>query len=321
MKIATRSFWTDSAVTSRSMIVAGAALAAVLMIAPPSAAQDDGAPNGSALEEARRSAERAEAAADRAREALERLRTARQGPSEEEPAAPPSEESTAEDDAELEEAETPKAEQREKLDESIARAERAAREANAAAREARALVRELRDAFEAHENRYARTGFLLGGAATYAVENFDTDLNVDNSRGLAAFVGYRVHRHVSVEARGEWLEGFDVVADSPGGGAFDAEVDGYAVTANTKFYPLTGSLQPFAGLGLGAFRANLEGTGRSGQRINQSSTEFVFRLAGGLDYFLSENLVLNLEASYLAPGGELTNLDYGNFSAGVTFRF
>lgn len=212
----------------------------------------------------------------------------------------------------------------ETLRRALEAAEAASEEARAAAEEARAVANEARVAMQAYRNRYGRTGPLLGVAGFYAVENFDSvsGLEIDDSFGGALFAGYRVHRHLSIELRGEYLDGFDIGPQGdPAASMLDAELDGFLITAGPKLYPFTGVLQPFVGLGLGAMRAELEGRSSDGTRFSDDETDVVIRPAAGLDFYVSETLVLNLEAAYVSPGGSLQDVDFATFSSGLTFRF
>ncbi len=281
-------------------------------------------------------ATRAESAAAAARSLLDQLR--RDGPSEsgraeetapsreapvrpaeplpgDEPASPPDATSTPASEGPGEAA----------LRRALEEAEAASEEARAAAEEARAVANEARTAMEAYRNRYGRTGPLLGVAGFYAVENFDSTSGLeidDSSYGGALFAGYRVHRHVSIEVRGEYLDGFDIGPQGdPSASMLDAELDGFLITAGPKLYPFTGVLQPFVGLGLGAMKAEIEGRASDGTRFSDDETDVVIRPAAGLDFYISETLVLNLEAAYVSPGGSLQDIDFATFSSGLTFRF
>lgn len=295
-----------------------------------------GAEEGPATQsEVEAAATRAESAAAEARALLDRLR--RGGPTEaaeteetvpatEAPAQSPEPLSVAEPGSPAEArpenaAEEPGAE---RLRRAIDEAEAASEEARAAAEEARAVAHQARAEMQAYRNRYGRKGPLLGVAGFYAVENFDSasGLEIDDSFGGTLFAGYRVHRHVSIEVRGEYLDGFDIGPQGdPSASMLDAEIDGFLITAGPKLYPFTGVLQPFVGLGLGAMRAELEGRASDGTRFSDDETDVVIRPAAGLDFYVSENLVLNLEAAYVSPGGSLQDIDFATFSSGLTFRF
>ena len=45
------------------------------------------------------------------------------------------------------------------------------------------------------------------------------------------------------------------------------------------------------------------------------------RLGGGLDFYLTENVVITAEGSYLMPTGKLDGLDYYSFGVGLQYRF
>lgn len=300
----------------------GVLLALGLLLGTGGAARAQTTDPAAALEDARRAAERAERAAAESRELLERMRREREGPGvEEAEAAPQPAVEPAAPVAPAPAALPPPSPERAEIEAAIERAERAARQADDAARAARTVAIEARNAVDEYRKRYARTGFLVGVAAAYVLEDFDTGLDVDNSRSASATIGYRVHRYVSIELRGEYLDDFDVRASDADDGAFDADLDGYFFVVGPKFYPLAGSIQPFIGFGLGAMRAEIDGIGRDGTAINDAATEAVVRFAGGVDVFVSENLVLNLEAAYASPGGDLEGIDLGTLGAGLTFRF
>ena len=266
-----------------------------------------------------RAAATADAAAEETSAILERLR--RQGASSEEATAE-TKDGSGEGDAEEAGSAAPAAAADPTLEEAIERAEASAERAEEAARVAREKAYEVEEALRAHRERFSRSGFYAGASGIYAVENFDApSFTVDDSRGVAAFAGYRFHPHVGVEARGEILQGFDATAKDTTTTFREASLDGFLVTVGPKVYALTGPFQPYAGLGLGAIRAEVEGTLADGSEVSDRTTEAVVRPSVGLDFYLSENFVLNLDAAYVAPGGDLDGLDFGLFSAGCALRF
>ncbi|MCR9093130.1 MAG: porin family protein [bacterium] len=277
--------------------------------AGPAAAQDADAAEGAAAT--------ADAAVEEISVILERLR--REGAAAEEATqeatpqtAPSAEEAPPEDAAATDPT----------LEEAIDRAEASAERAEEAARVAREKAFEVKEALRVHRERFSRAGFYAGASGIYAVESFDApSFTVDDSRGVAAFAGYRFHPHVGVEARGEILQGFDATAKDAATTFQEASLDGFLVTVGPKVYALTGAFQPYAGLGLGAIRAEVEGTLADGSEVSDRTTEAVVRPSIGLDFYLSENFVVNLDAAYVAPGGDLDGLDFGLFSAGFAIRF
>lgn len=205
---------------------------------------------------------------------------------------------------------------------AVERAERAARAAEDAAMKARRVAYELQQELEAYRARFARTGPYLGAAGLYAVEDFDASLyGVKNSGGVAGFAGYRVHRYVAVELRGEVIDGFEVNSRFAGTSLREAEIDGFVITGGPKVYPLSGAFQPWVGIGVGAFRAKIDAIRGDGSRVTDRATEPAIRPAAGIDLYLSEYLALQVEAAYVSPGGQLENLDFAVFSAGAMLRF
>jgi hypothetical protein len=45
------------------------------------------------------------------------------------------------------------------------------------------------------------------------------------------------------------------------------------------------------------------------------------RFGGGLDFYLTESIVVSGEISYLMPTGKLDNLDYYSIGLGLQYRF
>ena len=76
---------------------------------------------------------------------------------------------------------------------------------------------------EADPDDFARRGWLVGVAGSYAIETFqddaeldfqnvlgpEVDLSVDDSFGFNGRVGYRCNRRFSAEVQTEWIDGFD----------------------------------------------------------------------------------------------------------------
>jgi len=207
----------------------------------------------------------------------------------------------------------------------------AADEARAAAREAREAARAARlaarEAEQAREQRFARTGLYVGAAALWAPEFFDDgEVVARSSRGLSAQLGWRLHPHVALELRGDWLEGFDLsypeVAGAFSEGGAEGDLEAWSVTGNLKLYPLTGRFQPYLVAGFGALHADFDVEDRlTGAAFRSSDTDALARAGVGLEVFLSEFVLLGAEAAFNGAGGDVENLDFGTVQAGLQFRF
>ena len=204
--------------------------------------------------------------------------------------------------------------------EAAEEAERRARRAEDAAREAQREVHLLDERVRELERRlaYDRTGFYVGVAVAYAPEDFHSDLEADGSRGVSARAGYRVHSHVALEGRFDLLEAFDVEGSLAYG-----EVEPWAATGGVRVFVLPGRIQPYVGLGMGLVSARIRGHPNDPLEPNfsQRETEFAFRVAGGLDFYLTPHVLLNLDAAYLGADGELSDFSFATLGGGVEFRF
>jgi hypothetical protein len=198
--------------------------------------------------------------------------------------------------------------------EDVRRATEEARNASAAARAAIAQVEELK---EARKNRFARRGFTLSGGAFWAPSLIDTRLNVDAGKGLNAAVGYRIARHFDADLRFDWIDTLELRGiDSRG------TLDGWSITLNGRFFLLTGSFQPYLGLGLGAIQMSTRLQELSGPYlINREDTAVLFRPSLGFDFYISERLAITADAAMNLPGGELSGIDFATLGGGLKLRF
>ena len=74
---------------------------------------------------------------------------------------------------------------------------------------------------------------------------------------------------------------------------------------------LTGQYQPYALLGGGALRF----------RHSKDETEFVFRPGVGIDVYVNENWVINLEGAYSVPQGDRRGAHFLSLVLGLNYRF
>lgn len=159
---------------------------------------------------------------------------------------------------------------------------------------------------------YARQGFYLGAAGTYALEDFDFQtVHVDDSWGLNLRSGYRANPWIAAEVEYEYLSQFDLHR-----GSSDWKVDGWAFTVNGRAIAPLGRVQPYVIGGLGVLSAKVSGAGHS-----QENAGFAIRLGAGADIYLTRNLLGVLEGTYVVPTGKVDDFEYGSISWGVQYRF
>jgi hypothetical protein len=135
--------------------------------------------------------------------------------------------------------------------------------------------------------------------------------------------GYRLLSWLAFEALYEGAYNYDVVV----AGTTVSSLSTHGLMANTKLIVPTWRLQPYLGLGVGAQYGNFDGVGPLVQ-LDTARWDLVLRIGLGLDSYLSEHWVVNLE---LAPS--IRFADYGDipsqstdnvsltFSGGIQYRF
>lgn len=157
----------------------------------------------------------------------------------------------------------------------------------------------------------------VGGSRLY--ENIDTGSNpivFEESAGFNFKLGYRFTEALEAELDYLYIDGFD--GSVAGIKAFN--LDGYAVTANAKWYPATGKVQPYCLVGAGfadlTARFDLEPKHKS-----ESHADAVFRVGGGVDIYAAENVLFFGEISYYMTRGEVKDTDFMPVTLGVKRTF
>jgi opacity protein-like surface antigen len=171
----------------------------------------------------------------------------------------------------------------------------------------------------------------------------------DDAFGVAGRGGYRCHPYAAAELQFDWLDNFEGSVFENGVPMndttrnFDLELESLVFTANAKGHLLTGRYQPFVLLGLGFMR--MESKSRDETPAARALTavcppdpgdptppcyagnardrrvEVALRFGGGLDFYITENVAMSAEVSYLMPTGQLDDLDYYSFGIGMQYRF
>ena len=170
---------------------------------------------------------------------------------------------------------------------------------------------------EEEEDDFGRPGLYVGAMGIHAFQNFYVkdrgyfrDLSpsipnsYDNSFGFNVRAGYRAQDHFAAEFEYEYVNGFDRT---------DTSIRTHVFTANAKLPFTTGRFQPFLGYGLGFMSASQAGA---------SDLNFAMRAYGGIDIYIDNNWMVQLESSYVFPIGNVRGLDYVTAGfLGVAYRF
>jgi opacity protein-like surface antigen len=178
---------------------------------------------------------------------------------------------------------------------------------------------------------YAREGGYLyaavvGGFDT-AAENDLADLGFDDPNvapgiGFNARLGWRSHPHFAFELETEYINDF-TVSFSEGGIATKFDTLALTFTVNGKVPILTGRIQPYGIAGAGLIYYQI----REGSK--NDGTSFALRVGIGVDYYITEKIVANIEGSYVYPTSRIDALgkglpidvDYLSLGVGLAYRF
>ncbi|WP_300671123.1 porin family protein [Desulfoluna sp.] len=165
----------------------------------------------------------------------------------------------------------------------------------------------------------ADSTIFIGVGGSNLHENIDSGSNgidFDESVGFNVKLGYRISESLEAEIDYLYIDGFE--GSVVGINAF--EMDGYAVTANAKWYPGEGKVQPYclAGIGIADLTASVDY-----QDIHDSKSEWgtVFRAGAGVDAIVSENVVFFAEISYYLTCGDINDSDFMPMTLGVKRTF
>ncbi|MEO1935719.1 MAG: porin family protein [Myxococcales bacterium] len=176
----------------------------------------------------------------------------------------------------------------------------------------------------ARNGGYAGISVIGGSYARFDDELEDQLLSIgyivnsdtDEAAGFKLYGGYRLGAHFAIEAEFEMLPKADI--DIDGFGKL-AELQTWVLTGNAKVFPLTGRIQPYALFGLGVMEADLEDS--VGLGLNVTETDFAVRFGGGVDFYITANIVASTGIDYVLPTGDVQDIDYVSFGAGIQYRF
>ncbi len=168
------------------------------------------------------------------------------------------------------------------------------------------------------DDLFAHEGIYVGLGGLFALENFDRDaaiaddaldIGAGDGGGFEMRGGYRMHPNFAGEVLFQWYSGFSVNDRATD---INDHFNGWSLTANAKGYPLLGRIQPYAVAGIGALVFNEK-------RGNDHG--FVARMGGGIDVFISDAVVVDLEIVYMFPAGSLDDYQFTTFTAGIQYRY
>lgn len=132
----------------------------------------------------------------------------------------------------------------------------------------------------------------------------------DTGRGFNVRLGIRTTSWFALEVMYEQVSNFDVSR-----GSKTKKASGWFWSLNGKGYLMTTKrLQPYGLVGVGALSIR--------PNIISRRTGFGMRFGAGIDYHITESIVVNAEGGYaLGLGTQVEDYGYGVLGAGVTYRY
>ena len=162
---------------------------------------------------------------------------------------------------------------------------------------------------------YARSGLYATLNGVSAFDNFDNTgpADFDTGIGVSGRVGMRFSPYFSAEGQVEYSGAFDETHTS------GIDIASTLLAVNARFFPLTGQIQPYLLAGMGWAFMDADGLGGG---IDDSESGFMPRFGGGLDWYFSQNIGLELEGVYnVAVSDDIDDLSYFTLGWGVFYRF
>lgn len=185
----------------------------------------------------------------------------------------------------------------------------------------------------AADPEFARSGPYVGVGGTYAFnllessfdDLFGDDVDVDDTWGGNARVGYRAFSWLAGEVEYEYLDNFEVSA----GSVHLADLRAQTITANVRFIVPIKRFQPYLRLGAGATLFSLSDNDVPGLDVDHSS--FAGRIGVGFDVYATRSIVLGVGADVVLTDAEVkdptfsgdtsSSLSYVAVQVGVDYRF
>jgi outer membrane protein W len=183
------------------------------------------------------------------------------------------------------------------------------------------------------DSEFSRSGPYIAVGATYGFNVLESafddvlgnNVNVDNTWGANARLGYRALSWLAIEAEYEYLDNFEVSVDN----VRLADLKAQTISANLRLIVPIKRFQPYLVLGAGATLFDLENNQVPGLDVDRSS--FSGRIGIGFDVYATPHIVLGVGADAVLSNAEVTDpffsgnssgsLSYVALYAGLAYRF
>ena len=146
--------------------------------------------------------------------------------------------------------------------------------------------------------------YYIGAGGSYAVEDFDSSADFDNSWGVNAKIGYHTHPLLDIEFDFDYLSKFEA-------NAVDLEILTYMIVLKGYFQQSTEKVKLSVIVGTGIMHADANG----------EETAWCAKAGLGLDFFTTQNISIGIEGNYTFGFDDLKEIGYSNFTIGAAYHF
>jgi opacity protein-like surface antigen len=161
------------------------------------------------------------------------------------------------------------------------------------------------------------SGPYIGGGIGYAWETMNTDeldkvadrVTVNDAWGFNLFAGYRFYEYLAVETNFNWYDSFEIDTNL---GSGDLDIITLMLDAKVMYPLFDKRIVPYARIGLGWMFASLD----AGDEDN-----LAWNFGGGIDYFITPNISIGLDAKYVMGTADLDDIEYLVGSINAAYHF
>ena len=159
------------------------------------------------------------------------------------------------------------------------------------------------------EDDFGRMGAYVIGRVKWATVDSNhpfgpaNTLDWQSNAGMDVVLGWRETDMLAIEAEFEWITSVDGI-----------EYGTWLLGVGTKFYAMTGRVQPYLVLGFNGMWAKVPDN-------PDHKVDWGFRQGIGLDFYLTRSLALTGEGTFTEGVGSLRRHYYATVGMGVLYRF
>jgi hypothetical protein len=165
----------------------------------------------------------------------------------------------------------------------------------------------------ADEDAYSRSGWTVGLGAGVALSAFEANSSTGAAAEFGIQGGYRLTPHVAVEGQVYHVHQLAYDLAPYGSASF------WTILGDVRGYLPLGRLQPFVLAGIGPRVQILKEA--SDSSVSNTQVDGTVVLGGGVDYYLTERILLSLDGKYNWGFDRSPALDYGTISLSGVYRF